>query len=191
MKLDGGSDGRFYRFAWTRDKQYGLAALSVTPDGKHLAAIVWHEEAIEADQFYADDWFGERGDCSSEKDIDVFTTYLQRFGYFPLYALRFADDGTLDQESSAPELQRVAKLIAANPQLQVRFVAHELMHPSPQENLAVAQKKIATLRDALSRRGLPVAKIGFVALGDAQPRRPGTNPLIRAMYSSVDLELRR
>jgi outer membrane protein OmpA-like peptidoglycan-associated protein len=55
----------------------------------------------------------------------------------------------------------------------------------------VAQKKIATLRDALSRRGLPVSKIGFVALGEEHPRRDGTNALIRAMYSSVDVEVRR
>jgi len=190
MKLDGGSDGRFYRFAWTRDKQYGLVAMSVTPDGKHLAAIVWHEEAIDIDQFYADDWLGDRGGCPENRDVDVFPTYLQRFGYFPLYALRFSDDGTLDDDASSPELARIAKLIASNPQLQIRFVAHELTHPSPQENLAVAQKKIATLRDALSRRGVP-AKIGFVAVGEEHPHRAGTNPLIRAMYSSVDLELRR
>lgn len=191
MKLDGGSDGRFYRFVWTRDKQYGLAAISVTPDGKHLAAIVWHEEAIDIDQFYADDWLGDRGGCPPAKDVDVFEAYLQRFGHFPLFALRFSDDGTLQEEASGLELARVARLITANPQLQVRFVAHELTRPSPQENLAVAQKKAATLRDALARRGVPVAGIGFLAAGQENPRRAGTTSLIRAMYSSVDLELRR
>ncbi len=195
ITLDGGSDGRFYRFAWIQDKQYGLAALSVTPDGKHLTAIVWHEQAIDVEQFYGEDWLGDssapRTEDRGPKSVDVFTTYLQRFGYFPLYALRFSNDGTLDETASAPELARVAKIIAANPQLQVRFVAHELTHPSTAENLAVAQKKIATLRDALSRHGLDVSKKGFLALGDAQPRRAGTNPLIRAMYSSVDLEVRR
>ena len=191
MKLDGGDDGRFYRFAWTRDKQYGLAAVSVTPDGKHLDAVIWHEQAIDLQQFYADDWFGERGGCSAEKEIDVFPAYLQRFGYFPLYALRFSGDGTLDETASAPELARITKLLGTNPQMQVRFVAHELTHASAKENLAVAQRQIATLRDALSRYGLPVAKAAFVALGEAQPRREGTTPLIRAMYSSVDLELRR
>ncbi|HEY2091369.1 MAG TPA: discoidin domain-containing protein [Thermoanaerobaculia bacterium] len=192
MTLDGGSDGRFYRFAWTRDKQYGLAALSVTPDGKHLGAIVWHEQAIDFDQFYAEDWLGERGACSSTpKEGDVFSTYLERFGYFPLYALRFSDDGTLDDEASRPALARVAQFVAANPHLQLRFVAHELTHANARENLAVAQRKIATLRDALSRRGFPLSKIGFIALGEEHPRREGTNALIRAMYSSVDLEVRR
>jgi hypothetical protein len=191
MMLDGGTDGRFYRFAWTRDKQYGLAAISVTPDGKHLAGIVWHEQAIDLDQFYADDWLGERGSCPAPQEADVFATYLQRFGYFPLYALRFADDGTLDDDASSPALARVAKLIVGNPQLQIRFVAHELMHATPAANLSVAQREIATLRDALSRRGVPVAKLTFVPLGEAHPRRDGTTGLIRAMYSSVDVELRR
>ena len=191
MKLDGGSDGRFYRFAWTRDRQYGLAAITVTPDGKHLAAIVWHEQAIDIDQFYADDWLGERAGCSSDREVDVFATYLQRFGYFPLYALRFSDDGTLDEDASSRALARLTKLLAANPRLQARFVAHELTHPSAPENMAAAQKKIATLRNALSRRGIPAATIGFVAVGEEHPRRAGSNALIRAMYSSVDLEVRR
>ena len=191
IMLDGGSDGRFYRFAWTHDKQYGLAAISVTPDGKHLAGIVWYEQAVNLDPFYAADWFGERGSCPAPQEVNVFATYLQRFGYFPLYALRFADDGTLDDDASSPALARVARLIIANPQLQTRFVAHELTHPTPAENLAVAQKKLATLRDALSRRGVAVAKVTFVPLGEAHPRREGSTPLIRAMYSSVDLELRR
>jgi hypothetical protein len=195
MMLDGGTDGRFYRFVWTRDKQYGLAAITVTPDGKHLAGIVWHEQAIDLGQFYADDWIGERGSCPAPQEVppsaDVFTTYLQRFGYFPLYALRFSDDGTLDDDASSPVLARVSKLVIGNPQLQIRFVAHELTQATPAANLTVAQKEIATLRDALSRRGVPVAKVTFVALGEAQPRRAGTTGLIRAMYSSVDVELRR
>lgn len=191
LMLDGGSDGRFYRFAWTRGKQYGLAAVSVTPDGKHLGAIVWHEEAIDFDQFYAEDWLAERGACPVPAEGDVFATYLQRFGYFPLYALRFSEDGTLDDEASRPALARVAELVAANPRLQIRFVAHELTHANARENLAVAKKKVATLREALSRRGLPVSQIGFIALGEEHPRREGTNALIRAMYSSVELEVRR
>jgi hypothetical protein len=191
--LDGGSDGRFYRFAWIRGKEYGLAAMSVTPDGKHLASVLWHEQAIELEQFHANDWFGERGACPPEAKagVDVMATYLQRFGYFPLYALRFADDGTLDDDASAPALARVTKLLAANPRLQVRFAAHELTHTTAQENLAVAQRKIASLHDALTRRGVNLPRANFFALGEAHPRRQATTDLIRAMYSSVDLELRR
>jgi hypothetical protein len=189
--LDGGSDGRFYRFAWTRDKEYGLAAMSVTPDGKHLSSVVWHEQAIEMDQFHANDWLGERGACPPKSEVDVFETYLQRFGYFPLYALRFADDGTLEDDASAPTLARVTKLLAANPQLQVRFAAHELTRTTARENLAVAQRKIASLHDALTRRGVDLPRANFIALGEEHPRREATTDLTRAMYSSVDLELRR
>jgi F5/8 type C domain-containing protein len=189
--LEGGSNGRFYRFAWTRGKEYGLAAMSVTPDARHLASIVWHEQAIEAEQFYASDWFGERGACPAKKDADVFTTYLQRLGYFPLYALRFADDGTLDAGASAPTLARVTELLAANPPLHVTFVAHELTHATPRENLAIAQKQIVSLREALRQRGADLARVQFVAAGDEHPRRAVTSELTRAMYSSVDLELRR
>jgi outer membrane protein OmpA-like peptidoglycan-associated protein len=191
--LEGGSDGRFYRFAWTRGKEYGLAAMSVTPDGKHLGSVVWHEQAIEDEQFHANDWLGERGACPPEAKAgaDVMITYLQRFGYFPLYALRFADDGTLDDGASAPTLARVTKLLAANPQLHLRFVSHELTHTTSQENLAVAQRKIASLHDALTRRSVDLPRANFVALGEEHPRRQATTDLTRAIYSSVDLELRR
>jgi hypothetical protein len=190
MMLDGGSDGRFYRFAWTRDKEYGLAAMSATPDGKHLASMVWHEQALEL-EFYADDWLGDRGPCPAHTGLDVFDTYLRRFGYFPLYALRFSDDGTLDDGASAPALTRLTTFLALNPQLQARLVAHELTHPTATDNLAVSQKKIATLRDALSRRGVAVARLTFIAVGEAHPRREAASDLTRAMYSSVDLEVRR
>ena len=190
--LEGGSDGRFYRFAWTRDKEYGLAAMSVTPDGKHLASLVWHEQAIEGPAFYANDWLGDRAgkDCP-KLDVNIFGTYLQRFGYFPLYALEFGDDGTLDDAASSPTLARVTSLLTANRQLRVAFVAHELTHASPGENLAVAQRKIATLREALLRRGVDLANVQLMAAGEEHPRRPATSALTRAMYSSVDLELRR
>jgi len=191
--LDGGSDGRLYRFAWMRGKEYGLAAMSVTPDGKHLASIVWHEQAIEMEQFHANDGFGDRGACPEEPKagLDVMAAYLHLFGYFPLYGLRFADDGTLDDDASAPALARVTKLLAANPRLQVRFAAHELTHTAAQENLAVAQRKIASLHDALARRGVDLPRANFVALGGEHPRREAATDLTRAMYSSVDLELRR
>jgi hypothetical protein len=190
--LDGGSD-HFYRFAWTRGKEYGLAAMSVTPDGKHLASVVWHEQAIEFEQFHANDWLGDHGACPPEAraGADVMATFLQRFGYFPLYGLRFADDGTLDDGASAPALARVMKFLAANPRLQVRFGAHELTHTTARENLAAAQRKVASLHDALTRRGVDLPRADFFALGEEHPRRPATTDLTRAMYSSVDLELRR
>jgi outer membrane protein OmpA-like peptidoglycan-associated protein len=190
--LEGGSNGRFYRFAWIRGAEYGLAALSVTPDGKHLSGFVWHEEAIQSDLFYANDWFGDRAACAPAKARDsVLETYVRRFGYFPLFGLLFATDGSLDAAESAPLLDRVVQLLSLNPQMRVRFVAHELTRGSAQENLAISKRKIETLRSALASRKVDFARAELVAAGQDHPHRDPTSTITRAMYSSVDLEIRR
>lgn len=193
--LEGGFDGGIYRFAWIRGAEFGLAAMTVAADGSHLASLVWHEEAIQAPQFFADDWFGER--CASPGAAEprlapsVFREYLSRFGFFPLYGLRFASDGTLDESASAATLDRVVRLLAANPQLKARLVAHELRRGSAAENLAVSRRKSDTLKAALLRIGIDSARVAFVTAGEANPHREASNDVTRAMYSSVDLEIRR
>ena len=193
MKLDGGSDGRFLRFAWIRrkDREYGLAAVSVTPDGKHLSGMVWHEEALQANQFWADDWFGEKnvGGASAspvglKPDLrSVMQTYLNAFGYFPLYALRFDDAGHLDEQASAATLDAIVPFIHAD---KTRFVAHEL-----NRNPAITQTELGTLRAALLKRSVNLARVDFVAMGNRDPRRPTFDDLTRAMYSSVEIQIRR
>lgn len=178
--LEGGSDGQLYRFAWTRGAEFGLAVFTVAAG--RLSGIVWHEEAINAEQFIAENWMGETAkDCrSAGVDDAVFRAYAGRLGYFPLFGLRFSSAGTLDEEASAVTLDRLARMGAP-----MRLVSHELEQP------ALSQKKIASLRAALVRRGVDVSRIEFVAAGSANPHREAPVALTRAMYSSVDLELRR
>lgn len=181
--VEGGSDGRFYRFAWIRGPEYGLAAVSVTPDGKHLSGIVWHEEAIQSAMFLADDWLGEKCGGQAPTPVhDVFETYIKRFGYFPLYGLRFDDAGRLDETESAAALDRIIPFLKPN----TRFVAHELIN-----NPATAQTKLDTLRAALQKRGVNLTGIDFVSMGNREPRRPADIDLTRAMYGTVELQIRR
>ena len=187
--VEGGSDGRFFRFAWIRGRtpEYGLAAVSITLDGKHLGGIVWHEEAIQSAIFLADDWLGEK--CGGQApppvrtgESPVLQTYMKRFGYFPLYGLRFDDNGRLDEAESAATLDRIMPLLEPN----ARFVAHELtLDP------ATAQTKLDTLRAALQKRGVNLTGIDFVSMGNREPRRPADIDLTRAMYSTVELQIRR
>ncbi len=190
--LEGGSDGRFYRFAWTRGPQFGLAAMSVTPDGKHASAVVWHEEAIQATQFFANDLLGDRVPCgkATAPAVSVFRTYLERFHYFPLFGLRFDDSGRLLEDESAATLLRVMQFLVANPNLPIRFTAHELLQSTPDLNHRLAQARIDSLRTALQKNGANLAHVTFVALGAEKPHREASIDLTRAMYSSIDLELK-
>jgi F5/8 type C domain len=189
--VEGGSDGRFFRFAWVRGPEYGLAAVSITPDGRHLSGIVWHEEALEESQFFAADWLGDRVSCekAAPPSVSVFRSYLERFGRFPLFSLRFDESGRLHDGDSAATLSRVTAFLSANPTLPIRFVAHELLHSTPDENRRIAQARIDSLRAALQKNGVKLAKVAFVALGAETPHRKATTDLTRAMYSSVDLEV--
>ena len=183
--LEGGSDGRFYRFAWIRGEQYGLAAVSVTPDGRHMSGIRWHEEAEPL--FVATTWVGQKTDCAGKPAVrdDVFRTFLAKHGRYPLYGLRFDDRGHLIESESGVMLDRLAKMQSA------RLVANEFLQPTPAQNRAVAQTKLDTLAAALKKRGADPARFELVNHGSDQPRRAANTDANRSLYGSVDLELRR
>ena len=179
--LEGGNN----RYVWVRPNgEYGLAFITLTPDGKHLSGIVWHEEAIQAQQFWSDDWLGERcNDVGLEHGLaGVMRPFLDRFGYFPLYALHFDDGGHLNESESTNTLDEIAPLINKH----IRFVAHELIRDPN-----ITKTELDTLKAALQKRGINLAGVEFVAMGNRDPRRPAGTDLTRAMYSSVELQIRR
>jgi hypothetical protein len=161
MFLDGGGDGRVYRFVWIRGNDYGLALMTVSPDGKHLTALEWHEEAIPL--FRGEPWFGERAPCGAlHPRQDVALALLRRVG-------RYSSFG-----GHLPKLGVPA-----------RIIVHEFREATPEKNKQRAQREIERLRAA----GLN--DVTFVAAGSDAPRQePATEPM-RLMYSAVDLEIRR
>lgn len=180
----GGSDGRLVRFNWIRGNDFGVAALAVAPDGRAMSGVQWHEEAIPF--FFGDSWFGARGACSASTAVphDVPLRILQRAGRLPLFGLRFGDDGSLDAKASAPTLEWLTRFLATKPN--VRFVAHEFRQSTAQRNKEFAQKELDSLR-----RQLAIDQLTFVAQGSDAPRQQPVTTLMRSMYSSVDLEIRR
>lgn len=192
--FDGGSRGPLYRFAWIRGTEYGLAALTVSPDGRSLSGLVWHEQAIHTEMFLAADLLGERSAAGCGDSVDgepVFRTYIERFGYYPLFGLQFDDAGRLDAASSAATLDRVTAMLAANRGRNIRFTAHELLQTTSQENQRVTQNEIETLRAALVGRGADLGHVTFIAAGQERPRRDPSSDVTRAMYSAVEIELAR
>ncbi|HKO56374.1 MAG TPA: discoidin domain-containing protein [Thermoanaerobaculia bacterium] len=185
LLLDGGSDGRFYRFAWIKGNEYGLAAISVTPDGRHMSGIKWHEEADPL--FVGTTWIGEKTECAQQPRISdaVFRAYLEKQGRFPMYGLRFDDEGRLMEAESAVMLERLVQM------KDVRIVANELRQPTVARNRAVAQAKLDTLRAALVKRGVDLTRFELVNHGSEQPHRPAETEATRSLYGAVDLELRR
>jgi hypothetical protein len=193
MIIDGGADAnRMVRLNWIRGNDYGMTALSVSRDGRHLSGLMWHEEAIPL--FFSEQWFGEKkasANATAAFNRDGFAiAYLQRTGRWPLFGLHFNADGTLDEHDSDDELAVLVRVIAGAP-LPLRLVSHELREATPAANRARATRALTSLTEVLKKRGVNLSKIELVAAGSENTRQTPFTNATRALYSSVDLEIRR
>ncbi|MGH9419375.1 MAG: discoidin domain-containing protein [Thermoanaerobaculia bacterium] len=189
FSLAGGTNGRMWRFNWIRGNDYGYTALTISPDGKHLSALNWHEEAIPL--FAANAWFGERTACiESGAAEDVPMAVLRRAGHVSMFALQFDPAGELLVDASRDELQSLVRIIHDAP-VDLRIVAHELHQPDAAGNKAITEHEIASLRTALANMHVDLTRVDFLAAGSDATRQTPSSEAARAIYSSVEVEVRR
>jgi len=172
IRFDGGFDGRIYRLNWIRGNDYGMTLMTVAPDGQHLSAMNWHEEAIP--MFFDTSWFGEKRTCSMSiaDSGEVPLALLRRTGRFSLY--------------DRSDLPRLLKGLT-----NVQFVAHEFQLATAKENQDASERELAALRRQLQAAGVDLAGIRFVANGSEAPRQQPLTEAMRALYSTIDLQIRR
>ena len=126
----------------------------------------WHEEAIP--MFVGDSWFGEKGDCGTPPPaVDGPMALLRRTGRFSLY-----------DDSELPRLLRSAPSAV--------LVAHEFRFAGANENREAARRAL----DALIQR-YHLSGVKNVVQGSDAPRQEPVTEAMRALYSTVDLEIRR
>lgn len=189
--VDGGFDGRFFRFMWSRGASFGYAAISVSPDNAHLSGHHWNEEPIPL--FFGESWFGDRQDCTpSVADRgEVTRALLGRNGRAPLFGLAFDANGNLIESESIDTLASLRAFLIGNPSIQARLVAHEFRGGSAEKNRALANAHLASIERSLLHNGVPQGRISFISAGSDDPRELPVTDATRALYSSVDLEVRR
>ncbi|HXA18245.1 MAG TPA: discoidin domain-containing protein [Thermoanaerobaculia bacterium] len=185
----GGTNGRMWRFNWIRGNDYGFTALTVSPDGKHLSALDWHEEAIPL--FVSLPWSGERAPCTAPAPRDdVPLAVLRRANHVAMFALQFDSAGELVVGASREELQSLAGIIHNAP-VPLRIVAHEFRQADAKRNKEFAEHEIASVRKALESLGTGLGRVDFLAAGSDSPRQTPATDAARVIYSSVELEVRR
>jgi hypothetical protein len=194
MHFEGGIDSnRMLRLLWIRGAEFGIAAVTVSRDGKHLCGLDWHEEPIPL--FHDEQWFGERvSDAMPADDSETFgVTYIQRTGRWPLFGLAFGPDGTLDVAASDHALTVLANVIAKAPaSISLRFVSHEFREATAAANGKRARRALDTLHAELVKRHANLAKVQqYIAAGSEAPRQIPVTDTMRLLYSSMDLEIRR
>jgi hypothetical protein len=186
MELDGGFDGRVYRFNWVRGNDYGFAMLTVAADGRTFSGIEWHEEAIPL--FVGDSWFGSKGTCGATALTDIRERYLQRAGRYSLFGLRFDADGNLDNDASAATIEWLARFAQTHP---VQLIGWEFRRGNPAANRQFANRELASVIAELERRGVTRGSVTFVAKGSDDPRQVPGSDTARVLYSTIDVEIRR
>jgi hypothetical protein len=183
LHFKGGRSGRIYRYEWIRGPEFGYAAFAVSPDGKHLNGIQWHEEIVPL--FVGDHWFGV--ECAGHAGAltaaarpphsIVADEFLKRTGRHSLYSL------------DADELQWLARQLRQHPN--ARLVAHEFREATPAANRARAQRALDSLVQALHNAGVEPRGVTLVAAGSDNARQIPGSEAARELYSTVDLEVGR
>ena len=188
-QLDGGRSGSVYRFAWVRGPQWGHALVTLTPDGKRLSGMKWHE--LTGGHSVGGTWFGERGPCTASgmnPDL-VVETFLRQAGWYPLYSLHFDDSDALAEAASAGGLRLLENIVKSGSSHRFRLAAREYHEETPEANRRRAEKRLGTLRDALAKRGVDLTRVDFAPLGVDEPRIPVTNEAMRLMYGTVEIQI--
>ncbi|MGA7614011.1 MAG: hypothetical protein WBX15_02415 [Thermoanaerobaculia bacterium] len=191
MHLDGGLDGEMIRFVWMRGAEYGCGAMTVTPDSSTLNAVWWFR-LWPAPLFAGPSWFGRKeGSASVAPDSRLADEFLRRLGSYRLYGLHFENDGSLDSHANAAGLAFTAALIARYRTKSPRIVIHEFHQATAAENLRLAEKEVAALREALAAHGIDLSVVQFVPAGSTKDLGPPESWIARLMESRADLEIAR
>lgn len=168
MHLDGGFDGRAYRFMWRAGAQVGDAILTVAPDGKTLSGVIRHKGARTEQS--GEGWYGTPGPCATTPiDADfVRSRVFEVIRRYPMYGLRFDEKDRLLIDESESALQFIAAL------KNVRLVARE--RPA----------RLTSLRDALTARGVSPSDYELV---DGTPAMATIKPTF--FSPAIEIELKR
>ncbi len=177
--IDGGTDNRVALAMWRQGPNWGYAALTRTPDGKHLTGIRIFEEFDVRNA--ADAWFGGR--CIRPiRPIGP----IGPISPMSLYGLVFDPTDRLVEDLSAAQLDAVVPLLKETSQ-RIRVVSHELRYDTAEENRRHTAARIDSLRAALRSRGVNVDRIDFVAAGSDWTGPSIYTTLQRLFASRVEL----
>ena len=190
MWLDGGFDGRVWRFVWIRGLQIGLIAFSVSPDNAHVSGLKWFEDADP--HKLSDSLFGDRQKCAApppQYGVDVLRTFLERHLWVPLYGFRFDDANQLVPAQSGFAVRELARLIHDVAPRPVRIVSRELRGADAQSDLAVSKARVDSLRAELQRRNVDLSRVTFIAAGRENYHTAVWSEIMRTMQSGIEMDI--
>jgi len=190
--FDGGIEGRVARLMWIHGPMWGYAAATLTPDGRNISAITFHEEPIfqGAGTALIGERIGSRCDEKSSNTNSPLTPadYLRRIGRWTMSGIVFDAEERLIAEPSAATLDAAATILQAAPSQRFRIVATEFRNNDPNENLRRTKARVEAVRAALQSRGVDVSRIDFAGNGSPHDDIERPSAIQRMLWSRIDLE---
>jgi outer membrane protein OmpA-like peptidoglycan-associated protein len=184
--VDGGIEGRVARLMWMRGPMWGYAAATLTPDGRNISAITFHEEPIFQNVGTA--LIGERCDETAPSNSPLTPAdYLRRIGRWTMSGIVFDAEDRLIEEPSAATLDAAATLLQAAPAQRFRIVATEFRNNDPNENLRRTKVRVEAVRAALQTRGVDVSRIELAGKGSPRDDIERPSAIQRMLWSRIDL----
>lgn len=186
--VDGGIDGRVAKLMWIHGPMWGYAAATLTPDGRNLSAITFHEEPLVNNAGQA--WIGSRCDETAPPSSSPLTPadYLRRIGRWTMSGIVFDGEDRLIAEPSAATLDAAVTLLQAAPSQRFRIVATEFRNNDPNENLRRTKARVEAIRAALQSRGVDVSRIELAGKGNTHDDIERPSAIQRMLWSRIDLE---
>ncbi|HUP46414.1 MAG TPA: discoidin domain-containing protein [Thermoanaerobaculia bacterium] len=189
LLFSGGVHGATYLLTWAKGPQWGEGLVTLSPDGERLSGLRWHEEP--AAHSNGNGWFGARTACSPDGVAAdrVWERFLAAEGWYPLFSLYFDETDSLVDGQSAGGLDIIANVARRLPSQRIRLVGREHRESTAEENRKRAAARLQSLRTAMEKRGIDVARIDFHPVGSESPRRPTPSAALRLLYSVVEMQI--
>lgn len=189
-RLEGGWSGRTIPYIFLRGRQFGYGIMTPSADGRFINAKWWFEEAIPL--FAASPWFGEQIATTGAPDrsTSVLDTWLDRFGFAPLYAFEFDEADRLQPVSADIQAWLDDKVRSAGSR-KLRIVSREYRRADDDTNLRSSKQQIAAMRDHLAKSGVDLSTVSFVALGTEEHKETPVDRLDRIVFSRIELQVQR
>ena len=91
------------------------------------------------------------------------------------------------QAGSYVELDSIAKVLTANPNLRVEIGGHTDVSAAPADNMHLSNLRAEAVRNYLVARGVPFQQVVARGYGGTKPRTPDTTPQGRAANRRIEL----
>jgi hypothetical protein len=186
--VDGGIDGRVAKLMWMRGPMWGYAAATLTPDGRNISAITFHEEPNL--QHVGQAWIGSRCETAGATHAALPAlpaNFLRRTGHWTMSGLIFDAQDRLIEEPSRDVIDAAIALINAAPAQRFRIVASEFRHHDPAQNLSRTKARVDALRSAFRARNVDLSRVDFIGNGSKRQDVEMPSAIQRMLWSRIDL----